>query len=55
MIESVDVFNVLGRKVLSQRVNKNAAEVSVQSLASGLYLARVKTDAGVKTIKLIRE
>lgn len=55
VIESVDVFNVLGRKVLSQRVNKNAAEVSVQSLASGLYLARVKTDAGVKTIKLIRE
>lgn len=54
-IRSVQVFNVLGRQVASQTFDSNQASISVQSLASGIYLARVTTDAGTKTLKLIRE
>ena len=54
-IRSVQVFNVLGRQVASQTFDSNEASISVQSLASGIYLARVTTDAGTKTLKLIRE
>ena len=54
-IRSVQVFNVLGRQVASQSFDSNEASISVQSLASGIYLARVTTDAGTKTMKLIRE
>lgn len=55
MINSVEVFNVLGKKVISQNFNSDEASISVQSLASGIYLARLTTNAGVKTMKLIRE
>jgi len=54
-IRSVQVFNVLGRQVVSQSFDADSANISVQSLASGIYLARVTTDAGTKTMKLIRE
>ena len=54
-IKTVQVFNVLGREVASQTVNDNTANISVVNLASGVYLARVTTDAGTKTMKLIRE
>ncbi len=54
-IRSVQVFNVLGRQVASQTFDSSEASISVQSLASGVYLARVTTDAGTKTLKLIRE
>ena len=54
-IRTVQVFNVLGRQVVSQSFDSDSASISVQSLASGIYLARVTTDAGTKTMKLIRE
>ena len=54
-IRSVQVFNVLGRQVVSQTFDSNEAVIPVQSLASGIYLARVTTDTGTKTMKLIRE
>lgn len=54
-IKSIEVFNVLGRRVLSNTYNSDQASVSVSSLASGIYIARLNTEAGSKTIKLIRE
>lgn len=54
-IKTVEVFNVLGKQVISMRVNDNITNVPVTSLASGIYLAKVTTEAGTKTIKLIRE
>lgn len=54
-IKSVEIFNVLGRRVLSNNYNSDQVSVSVNSLASGIYIARLNTNAGTKTIKLIRE
>ena len=54
-IRSVQVFNVLGRQVVSESLDWGEAVINVQALASGIYLARVTTDAGTKTMKLIRE
>jgi hypothetical protein len=54
-IKSIEVFNVLGRRVVSNTYNDHEVSIPVTSLASGIYLARVTTDAGTKTIKLIRE
>ena len=55
VIKSVEIFNLLGKRVLSQRFNDSQATISVQSLSSGIYLARLTTESGIKTIKLIRE
>lgn len=54
-IKSVEVFNVLGKRVLSQDVNDVTTNIPAQSLASGIYIARINSASGVKTIKLIRE
>lgn len=54
-ITSVEVFNLLGKRVLTQKNNGTDVVVSTQGLTSGIYIARVTTDLGTKTIKLIKE
>jgi hypothetical protein len=53
-IKSVQVFNLLGKQVVSRTFNGNEANISVESLSSGIYLAKVTTDVGTTTMKLIR-
>lgn len=54
-IKSVQVFNVLGKQVVSGSYDNNQVTIANQSLAGGIYLARITTDAGTKTVKLIKE
>jgi hypothetical protein len=55
LIETVDLFTLFGTKVLSLKPNNNSVEISNKRLSSGIYFAKVKTDAGSKTLKLIRQ
>jgi hypothetical protein len=55
VINSVEVFNVLGKRIISQKNNSNDISISTGGLTSGMYLARVTTDLGTKNIKLIKE
>lgn len=54
-IDSIELFDALGRIVLS--VNPNDLEVTLDAnnLPKGLYFATVTNELGVSTIKLIRE
>lgn len=54
-IDSIELFDALGRNVLS--VNPNDLEVTLDAnnLPKGLYFATVTNELGVNTIKLIRE
>ena len=54
VITSVEVFNLLGKRVVSQKNNSTDVAISTDGLTSGIYLARVTTDLGTKTIKLIK-
>tara|TARA_R110001632_G_scaffold19898_4_gene59832 strand:- start:9216 stop:10766 length:1551 start_codon:yes stop_codon:yes gene_type:complete len=54
VITSVEVFNLLGKSVLSQKYNNTDVAISTEGLTSGIYLARVTTDLGTKSIKLIK-
>ncbi len=55
-IKSLSMFNILGRQVYSARNINNTSEViPANQFASGVYLLKVQTDLGVKTVKLIRE
>lgn len=55
LIETVDLFTLFGTKVLSLKPNNNSVEISNKRLSSGMYFLKVKTDAGSKTLKLIRQ
>lgn len=53
-IESVKVYDILGKEVMS--INPNLTEVSIDAsqLNSGIYLARIASASGTKTMKLVR-
>jgi len=55
VINSVEVFNLLGKRVVSQNNNSTELSISTQGLSSGIYIARITTEQGVKSVKLIRE
>lgn len=54
-IKTVELYNVLGAKVTNLEVNSTEVAINTQELATGIYLARIATDAGTKTIKLIKQ
>jgi hypothetical protein len=55
VITSVEVFNLLGKRVVSQNNNSTELSISTQGLTSGIYIARITTEQGVRSVKLIRE
>ncbi|WP_406684702.1 T9SS type A sorting domain-containing protein [Seonamhaeicola sp. MEBiC1930] len=54
-IESIQVFDVLGKNVISLAVNGNQAAIDGSNLKTGLYFAQIKTDSGINSIKLIKQ
>ena len=54
VIKSVEIFNLLGKRVVSQRNNSTDVAISTQGLTSGIYIARITTEQGTKSVKLIK-
>ena len=54
-ISSIKVYDVLGKSVLSIAPNANEAKINGSSLKSGLYFAQIKTEAGLSSIKLVKQ
>ena len=51
----VDIFDVLGKKVIATTVNENSNAINVSALSNGLYLAKLKSSDGVVTKRLIKQ
>jgi len=56
-IESVEVYNVFGKKVACQQyaVGKNEMKVRVRDLDSGIYFIKVQSEKGIAIRKLIKQ
>lgn len=54
IIKRVQVFNLLGKKVMTVEDNDSETVIKSNQLPSGIYLARVETDKGNSTVKLIK-
>ncbi|MEM7187344.1 MAG: T9SS type A sorting domain-containing protein, partial [Bacteroidota bacterium] len=54
-IESVTVFDVLGRQVMQQEGSINSMKVNMSGLTSGSYLARVVSGDQAQVIKLMKQ
>jgi hypothetical protein len=54
-ISSIEVFDVLGKNVLSMKPNKREAKINSSGLKTGLYFAQIKTENGIGSIKLIKQ
>lgn len=54
-ISNVEIFNLLGQKVITNKVNANAAQIDMSNLSKGAYMVRVTSNEQTKTIKVIKE
>ena len=54
-INSVKVFDILGKQVMFLNPNANELTISSETLNSGLYFARINSNSGTSTIKLVKE
>lgn len=50
----VEIYNLLGERVLKLHPKNRAITVVADQLESGIYLAKISTDSGTGTIKLIK-
>lgn len=54
-ISNIDVYDVLGKKVLSIAPNAASINLDATALTSGLYIARVTTVQGTQSLKLLKQ
>ena len=51
----VVVFDMLGKQMLTASVISGRAELDLSAFAKGVYMARISSEAGTSTIKLVKE
>lgn len=54
-ITGIQVFNIVGQKVISKIVSQNETQVDMSSLSAGTYMVKVSSAEGSKTIKVIKQ
>ena len=54
-ILSIQLFDILGKNVLSLTTNSREVKINANSLKAGLYFARINTINGVNSVKLIKK
>lgn len=54
-ISSVEVFNMLGQKVIVKDLNVTQGQVDMSNLNAGNYLVKVTAEGQTKTIKIIKQ
>lgn len=50
----LDIFDVLGKKILTKSLNKLSTTINVSEWNSGVYLVRVTSDSGIQTKRFVR-
>lgn len=55
LIQEVKIMNMAGQILLENSFDQKSVSLSVNSLSPGVYLAQVKTDKGIETLKLIKK
>ncbi len=54
VINAIQVFDVLGKQVLSLEPRSNNVSIDASELTKGLYFAKIESDTGINSIKLIK-
>jgi len=54
-IENVEIFNLLGQKMMSKDLNSNSEMVDISNFVKGVYLMNVTIDGSKGSFKIIKE
>ena len=55
VIDTVEVYNLLGQQVYATKASAEDAVVNLSGLSAGTYIVRVMAADSVKTIKIVKE
>ena len=54
-ITNVEVYNLLGKKVISKVTASKSIEIDIQDLNTGIYILKLKSANGIRSMKLIKK
>lgn len=54
-IDAIEIFNLLGQKVVSEKLSQTNETIDLSNIVDGIYLARVTIDNATKTIKFLKQ
>lgn len=54
-METIEVFDILGKEVLRLSPNTTQATIDASVLKAGIYFAQIKTLSGINSVKLIKQ
>nr|MCH9661290.1 T9SS type A sorting domain-containing protein [Bacteroidota bacterium] len=55
LIESVEVYSILGQRVLVQDINATTSQINISALSQGAYLMQVSINGQVGTYKILKK
>jgi len=55
VIKDVEIFDMVGKKIMAVSINDNKGSFSIGNLTAGVYITRVRTDKGFITKKFIKD
>ena len=50
---AIEIYDVLGKRIINKNLSGNEESINLSTLTDGVYLARVRTEAGTRTIKFV--
>ncbi|MDP2160617.1 MAG: T9SS type A sorting domain-containing protein, partial [Flavobacterium sp.] len=53
-LKNVNIYNNVGQLIFSQNLRNTFESIMVSELHSGVYIAQLETDYGVKTLKFVK-
>ncbi|GAA4811062.1 T9SS type A sorting domain-containing protein [Litoribaculum gwangyangense] len=54
-MNTIEVFDILGKNVMSLKPESTEVEIEASELTTGLYFARITTDEGSESLKLVKK
>lgn len=51
---NIEVYDILGKQVLNKKLNSNEETINLSATQEGVYIAKVSTNYGTKTIKFVK-
>ena len=55
IISTIEMLDLNGRVIKSQKINATEGQISVSDLATGMYMMKITTDQGVATKKIVKQ
>ena len=54
-VDSISIFNVLGQKISNVMIGENKKHIDVSSLAAGVYMVNIISNATQETFKIVKQ